>query len=53
MTLCISVVKEFACGAMGRRTDPSWWTHGAISRSGQCSTTGVTRAVVCIIMSVG
>ena len=26
--------------AMGRRTDLSWWTHGALVR--QCSTTGVT-----------
>ena len=25
----------------------------AISRSSQCSTTGVTKAVVCIILSVG
>ena len=31
----------------------SWWTHWAISRSSQCSTTGVTKAVVCIILSVG
>ena len=29
------------------------WTHSAISRSSQCSTTGVTNAVVCIILSVG
>ena len=27
--------------------------HGAISRSSQCSTTGVTKAVVCVILSVG
>ena len=25
----------------------------AISRSSQCSTTGVTKAVVCVILSVG
>ena len=29
------------------------WTHWAISRSGQCSTTGVTKAVVYAILSVG
>ena len=28
-------------------------THWAISRSSQCSTTGVTKAVVCVILSVG
>ena len=27
--------------------------HWAISRSSQCSTTGVTKAVVCAILSVG
>ena len=26
---------------------------GFISRSSQCSTTGVTKAVVCVILSVG
>ena len=39
-------------GAMGRRIDPSWWTHGDISRFSQCSTTSVTKAVVCVIMCV-
>ena len=29
------------------------WTHCAISRFSQCSTTGVTKAVVCAILSVG
>ena len=29
------------------------WTHWAIYRSSQCSTTGVTKAVVCAILSVG
>ena len=24
---CSSVVGAFAHGAMGRRIDPSWWTH--------------------------
>ena len=28
-----------------------WWTHWAISRSSQCSTTGVTKAMVCVILS--
>ena len=36
---CSSVVRLFA--------------HGAIFRSSQCSTTGVTKAVVCVILSVG
>ena len=48
-----SVVRSFAHDAMGRRIDPSWWTHLAISRSNQCSTTGVTKAVVCAILYVG
>ena len=30
---CSSMVRAFAHGAMGRRIDPSWWTHSAISRS--------------------
>ena len=46
------MVRAFAHGAMGRQIDPSWWTHEAISHSSQCSTTGVTKAVVCIILSV-
>ena len=50
---CSSVVKAFVHGAMGRRIDPSWWSHWAISRSSQCPTTGVTNAVVCVILSVG
>ena len=40
-------------GVMGRRIELSWWTHWAISRSSKCSTTGVTEAVVCVILSVG
>ena len=50
---CSSVVNAFAHGAMGRRIDPSWWTHWAISRSSQCSTAGVTKVVLCVILSVG
>ena len=48
-----SVVRAFAHGTMGRRIDPSWWTHCAMSRSSQCSTTAVTKAVVYAILSVG
>ena len=47
------VVKAFAHGAIGRQIDPSRWIHWAISRSSQCPTTGVTKAVVCVILSVG
>ena len=51
---CSSVVRAFAHGAMGRRIDHLW--GGPIElfpRSSQCSTTGVTKAVVCAILSVG
>ena len=50
---CNCVVRTFAHGVMGHRIDPSWWTHWAISHSSQCSTTGVLKAVVCAILSVG
>ena len=40
------MVSAFAHVAMGLRIDPSWWTHGAIFRFCQCSTTGVTKTVV-------
>ena len=43
------MVRAFAHGAMGRWIDPSW--GGPISRSSQCSTTGVTKAVVYVILS--
>ena len=47
--------RDVAHGAMGRRIDPSWGgpIELSISRSSQCSTTGVTKAVVCVILSVG
>ena len=48
----LSVVRAFAHGAMGHWINPSWSTHSVISRSSQCSTTGVTKAVVCAILSV-
>ena len=50
---CSSVVIGFTHGAMSRRIDPSWWTHWDISRFSQCSTTGVTKFMVCAILSVG
>ena len=46
---CSSVVRAFAHGAKGRRIDPSW----SYFSSSQCSTTGVTKAMVCAILSVG
>ena len=52
----LSPVGVFAHGAVGRRIDPSWGGPielFLISRSSQCSTTGVTKAVVCVILSVG
>ena len=47
------MVRVFTHGAMGRRIDPSWWTHWAISHSSQWPMTGVTKAVVCVILSMG
>ena len=49
---CSSMVRAFAHGVMGHQIDPSWWTQ-PVSRSSQCSTTGVTKAVVCVILAVG
>ena len=40
------------CGGSSDRSFMGW-THIAISRSSQCFTTGVTKAVVCVILSVG
>ena len=47
------MVKSFAQGMMDYLIDPSWWTHSAISHSSQCSTTGVTKDMVCAVMSMG
>ena len=47
-----SVVRVYDHGAMGCQINPSWWTNWAIFRSSQCSTTGVTKAVVCAILYV-
>ena len=44
---CSGFLGVFANGVMGRRINTSWWTHCAVSRSSQCSTTGVTKAVGC------
>ena len=45
---CSSVVRAFAYVTVGRQIDPSWWTHLPIS----LSTTGVTMAVICFILSM-
>ena len=47
------MVRAFAHGAMGRRIDPSWGGPIELFLSSQCSTTGVTKAVVCAILYVG
>ena len=38
-----------AHGVLGRQIDPSWSIFSAISHSNQCSTTGVTNALVGLI----
>ena len=50
---CSSRVRAFDHGVRGCWIDPSWWTHSFISRSSKCSMTSVTKAVVCVILSVG
>ena len=45
------MVRAFAHGAMGRRIDPSWGEP--IELILVPATTGVTKAVVCVILSVG
>ena len=47
------MVRAFTNGAKGRGINPSRCTHRAISHFSQCCTTGVTKAVVCAILSVG
>ena len=44
------MVRAFAHGAMGHWIDLSWWTH---FRPSQCSMNDVTKAMVCVILSVG
>ena len=51
---CSSVVRAFAHGATGRRIDPSW--GGPIELflvPASAPTTGVTKTVICAILSVG
>ena len=50
---CSSMVRVCAHGVMGRQINPSWLTNWAISRSSWCSTTGVTKVVVCVILFLG
>ena len=45
--------RMFAHGAMGSRIDPLWRTNSDTSRFNQCSTSGVTKAVICAILSLG
>ena len=47
---CSSVVRAFDHGAMGRRIDPSWWTHCAVSCSSQCSMIGIPKGMICGIL---
>ena len=47
------MVRAFGPGAMDRRIDPSCCSHWAISRSSQCSTTGVIKVVVSGNLPVG
>ena len=45
------MVRAFVHGAMGRRIDPSWC--GSIELFLVPASAGVTKAVVCAILSVG
>ena len=47
------MLRAFTHGAMGYRIDPSWGGPIELFLVPVCSTTGVTKAVVCIILSVG
>ena len=54
--LCMKTHKRgraFAHGAMGHRIDPSWGGPIELFLVPASVTTGVTKAVVCVIMSVG
>ena len=42
-----------AYGAVDGRINSSWWIHLAISRSSQYSTIGLTKVVMCAVLSVG
>ena len=45
-------VQAFFHVAMGRQIDPSWWTHWAIYCSSHAPSTGVTKVVIYVILSV-
>ena len=48
------MVRAFAHGAMGRRIDPSWGEPTELFLiPASAPLTGVTKAVVCAILSVG
>ena len=47
------VVRAFIHGVMGRRIDPSWWTLELFLFSASAPRLGVTKAVVCVTLSVG
>ena len=51
MYVCVYMGRMY--GAMGRRIDPSGVDPLSYSCCSQYSTTGVTKAVVCAILSVG
>ena len=47
-----SVVRAYVHDVMCCLIDSSWWTNKVISHSIQCSTTGITKAVVYAILSM-
>ena len=49
--LCGKSIRSWSNGSLDQSI--TGWTHWAISRSSQCFKTGVTKAVVCAILSVG
>ena len=44
--------RAFTHSAVCHRIDPTLWTHRDISRSSQCSMTGLRKAMACDILSV-
>ena len=36
---------------MGHQIDPPWWNHCTMFCFSQCSTAGVTKAMVCTVLS--
>ena len=47
------MIRAFTHGVMGHQIDRSWLNHWPISHSSQCPMAGVTKAVLCVILSVG